>query len=226
MNTAADYRNEFSTAATAFKAEEARIKGYFDANLSAQGLATKRHEMTERNRAGLGAVVSGLRTKASNLREQLQAAADRVTPVAPSSTHDAWIRAEMLLNAGRHLSQVIQYADANMLHAITEFGPTYLEAKRPAPTFGETATGSYKPVELAGFHRSIAKRWAQLDPKTTGAFEEQLENFPDLAALDVELTNAESVALGHTRHEPFGMVDSMAADMARNAAAATLESGV
>lgn len=225
MNIAADYRTEFSAAANAFKAEASRIKGYIDPNLSTQGLHEKRREMAASNRARLGATVAGLRAKASNLRESLQSAADRVTPAPPASTHDSWIRAQMLLDAGRHLHQVIQYADANMLHAITEFGPTYLEAQQPAPTFGEAVSTSYKPVDLSGLHRSIAKRWAELDPKTTEAFTEKLENIPDLAALDVELRHAEAVALDTLRESPFDLSASIAADMAKNEAAASLEAG-
>lgn len=224
MNFAADYRNEFSTARRAYEAKRQQIRALADPTLSEVGLAAEKTRQHEQNRATLGNAVRTLRSKATSLREQLQAAADRVTPEAPASTHDAWIRAEMLLNAGRHLHQVIQVADAKMLHAITEFGPTYLEAQQPAPTFGEAVTSSFKPVDLTGFHRSIAKRWAQLDPKTTAAFEEQLENFPDLAALDFELTNAESVALG-TTHAEFGMTDAIGADMAKSAASLTLEHG-
>lgn len=91
-------------------------------------------------------------------------------PAAPAETSAQWAKVKMLLDAGKNLHQVVASADPGMLHAIKEWGPTYLQAEN---TKGKPATlaggGQDAAVDPAHLERSITQRWCKvLDDDSAG----------------------------------------------------------
>lgn len=65
----------------------------------------------------------------------------------------------MLLDAGRSLHQIVENADPAVLHAIKEWGPTYLEAESYK---GRTDGWAPVAVDPAPLLRSVSQRWSQV----------------------------------------------------------------
>lgn len=114
--------------------QTALIHAHKDANLSPEGLrAAKERGFTTARDEWRGKVTS-LR---SRIEAERQAARDRAAAARPRADDAAslirgqqkWAQAQTLLESGRQLRQIVATADVDMVTAIAEFAPTYLQAQ-------------------------------------------------------------------------------------------------
>jgi hypothetical protein len=150
--------------------QEAR--SYTDDHLTADGLHARRAELVRTAGDAFRGKLAAVRSAMQSETQSLRTGALRAIPKAEGSTRDNWERVRMLLDAGQPLSQVIAKADAGSLHAIREWGPTWIDAQ----TKGNT-------TDLAPFERSINKRWIEIAPDPD-PIKEYLESASDVATFD------------------------------------------
>lgn len=148
----ADLKKSFDIATT-------EASTYTNPDLSAEGLAKKRDELAAKvvaeHKAKLDALTSSFKRDA----DIAKAFGSKAIPAAPADTANVWARAKMLLDAGQSLQYIVAHADATMLHALTEWGPTYLEAEAYKGRKDDWADVS---VDAGPLQRSIQQRWGQV----------------------------------------------------------------
>lgn len=146
-------KNKHLEQLTKLRAEYAAEIANVDPDLSAEGEAKRVERVQARFQTALARVTSAF--EAETQYAKVTAAAKM--PKAPADTSAAWQRAQMLLDAGQPLNMVIANADAATLHAITEWGPTWVQAR-------DTKAGVFNSPtpDIASLHNSIRQRWSQV----------------------------------------------------------------
>jgi hypothetical protein len=114
----------------------------------------------DRIRAGYKADLERLSREFRAEAEQTIKTGREAVPAAPSDTRQDWEKAKMLLEAGMQLRRVVAQADPAMLHAIKEWGPTYLQAESLKGKSDPWASDT--PVDATQLERSIRNRWAEV----------------------------------------------------------------
>lgn len=137
----------------------AEANSYANPDLSAEGLAKKRADLaakvTSEHRNKLDDLMRSFKREAEAAKE----AARKEIPAPPADTANVWARAKMLLDAGQSLQYVVAHAEPTMLHALTEWGPTYLEAEAYK---GRSDDWAEVKVDAGQLQRSIQQRWGQV----------------------------------------------------------------
>lgn len=150
--------NEYLTKLHALQRRAAEISLHKDPDLSPEG----QEKAEKRARTALKSELDALTREFTTESAEAKRVAAAAIPKSDSDTRTRWERARMLLDAGLTLHQVVAQADAETLHAIQEWGPTYLQAAhlkaRPVDTTVEQA-GEVDPAPL---RNSIRNRWTQL----------------------------------------------------------------
>lgn len=154
-----DYITKMTDLKRSFNVTIAEARNYTNPDLSAEGLAKRRADLaaaaTADHKAQLEQLTRDLQREAADTKNAAQAQ----LPPAPADTSQAWGKVKMLLDAGRSLHQIVENAEPAVLHAITEWGPTYLEAESYK---GRTDGWAPVAVDPAPLHRSISQRWGQV----------------------------------------------------------------
>lgn len=130
-----------------------------DSDLTAEGLQKLRASRVDRVRAQFLPQLGMLESQINRAADALSEDAARVIPASQGSTRDAWERVQMLLEAGKGLSDIITDSDAAQLQAIQEWGPTWLSANRHKAKGVNIGAGYGR-----AFENSIRDRWAELLP--------------------------------------------------------------
>jgi hypothetical protein len=128
-----------------------------DPNLSREGEQQRQATIREQYKPRLDALTRQFNAAAADAKR----AGRSMIPDAPSDTTAAWKRVEMLLDAGGTLSGIVEGADALTLHAIEEWGDTWLQAQvlKAGPTNRASTT---RLVDPAALKNSVRQRWAQI----------------------------------------------------------------
>ncbi|MFE5837224.1 hypothetical protein [Arthrobacter sp. NPDC056493] len=168
-----DYTTKLTELQRSHQAAVAKANEYTNPDLSAEGIDKRRAELIakagEDHKAKLDHLAREFKDEATETKRVAAAA----IPTPAGDTSQAWGRAKMLLEAGQTLQQIVAKADPALLHAVTEWGPTYLEAeayKGRSDGFAPVA------VDAAPLQRSIRQRWTQvLDGFAPGRIERGAE---------------------------------------------------
>lgn len=141
-------------------AEALKQAGAFtDPDLSDEGIAKRRQELStavnKEHHAKLRALTAGVNHEVT----QAKNSAHSSIPDAPAETAAGWALAQMLLNAGQTLHQVVASAEPAVLHAVSQYGQTYLRAQALQ---GRQDPYAAVTVDTEGLQRSIRQRWAQV----------------------------------------------------------------
>ncbi|BAS10401.1 hypothetical protein AHiyo4_38230 [Arthrobacter sp. Hiyo4] len=124
-----NYNAELTDLKRSFEIATSEAKTYANPDLSPEGLAKKRDELAAKAVAEHKAKLEDLTRSFNRDAAVAKEAGLKEIPAAPADTSQAWGRAKMLLDAGQSLQHLVANADPAMLHALTEWGPTYLEAE-------------------------------------------------------------------------------------------------
>lgn len=153
------YIDELTELKRSYSIATTEANSYTNPDLSAEGLAKKRAELAEKAtneyKGKLEALTSSFKRDAAMAKE----AGLKAIPAAPGDTANVWARAKMLLDAGQSLQYIVAHADPAMLHALAEWGPTYLEAEAYKGRSDDWADVS---VDAGPLQRSIQQRWGQV----------------------------------------------------------------
>jgi hypothetical protein len=108
------------------------------------------------------AALEALRNDFAEDSRRASTAGTGAIPAPPADTSQAWAKAKMLLDAGKSLHEVVRGADPAMLHAIGEWGPTYLQAEASKTREPGLAGLRDSPVDPKQLQRSLTNRWAEV----------------------------------------------------------------
>lgn len=154
-----DYVTKLTELQRSYGIASTEAKNYSNPDLSAEGLAKRRAELEAKalneHQQKLNELTSSFKRDAAAAKE----AARKGIPAPPADTSQAWGRAKMLLDAGQSLQQIVANADTAMLHALTEWGPTYLEAEAYK---GRSDDWAEVKIDAGPLQRSIQQRWGQV----------------------------------------------------------------
>ncbi|MHA7153964.1 hypothetical protein ACX80A_02545 [Arthrobacter sp. TMN-50] len=166
-------RNEYLTKLTQLQQNHQsalrEAQAFTDDSLSAKGLQDRRTELSDRANQQYKAHLDTLRGDFETDARRAQESGSEAIPAPPADTSTAWAKVKMLLDAGKSLQEIVRSADTPQLHAIAEWGPTYLQAQ--AATTRETGLAGLRdtPVDPKHLQRSITKRWTEvLDSDAAG----------------------------------------------------------
>lgn len=134
-------------------------QSFTDPLLSPEGIAKRRQELAANATADHKSKLESLSNKFGAEVAEAKRRAESEIPAPQADTSVAWSMAQMLLNAGQTLHQIIATADPALLHAVTQWGPTYLKAQALE---GRNDPWSSAEVEPAPLQNSIRQRWAQI----------------------------------------------------------------
>lgn len=132
---------------------------YTNPDLSAEGLTKQRADLAAKAAAQHTAKLEDLVSDFNRHAGDAKAAAQGQIPKPPADTSKEWARAKMLLDAGRPLHSLVANADPTLLHALTEWGPTYLEAEAYK---GRADGWAEVNVDAGPLLRAIQDRWGQV----------------------------------------------------------------
>lgn len=136
-----------------------RAQSFVDPGLSSEGLAKRRQELTSKAAAEHKAHLEKLAQDFDLDASEAKRLADKEIPPAPGDVAPAWAMAQMLLDTGQTIHQVVRGADQAMLHAISQWGPTYLQAQALKGRNDSSVPATIDPATL---QRSIRQRWAEV----------------------------------------------------------------
>ncbi|WP_400158530.1 hypothetical protein [Arthrobacter sp. BPSS-3] len=172
MSTTSEYLQELNHLSRDYRISVEEASAHTSEFLTAEGLRDRREKMIAQANFTHAAKLRQLQARMDTAAYRIQSRAQEALPKAPASTRDSWERVKMLLDAGQSLAQVIGKADAQSLHAIREWAPTWLDA-----------TSKGNTTDLAPFERSIAERWAELVPNAE-PIREYIDSAPDVATFN------------------------------------------
>ena len=150
--------NEYLTKLTELQREAAEITRHKDPDLSPEGQA----KAEKRARAALKEKLEALTREFNKEAEETKRVAAAAIPGGNGDTRQHWERAKMLLEAGATLHDIVSKADAPMLHAVQEWGPTYLEADHIKTRPEGLAGLATEPLNLASLNNSLRNRWVEI----------------------------------------------------------------
>lgn len=203
---------DFTTATSA-------AANYVDPALSGTGLMAKRERLVHAARTTGQNRLDTVKSRFDSEVSRLAGGAQRALPAGPASTADAWGKVKMLLDAKQPLQYVVEKATPEQLHALTEWGPVYLDATTPVVV--GIGAGQTRLVPIEALERSIWERWAEVLPETgAAAVTEFLGAAPEIGGFQSYVTFAENRIAGLSTVSD--MEASIAAQMARQAAAQNL----
>jgi hypothetical protein len=163
-----DFKARLSTIHRGLNDALGKAAAYQDADLSPEGLQAKRAELTKAARAiavpKLAAVRAEVKAAAVLSAGRASAALPKIGTNADATARMAakWSQVKVKLDAGEPLRDIIKNADADTIHAIAEYGPSYAEAKAyKAPGIGE-ALNPGPAVDHSALVRAFTDRMAGL----------------------------------------------------------------
>lgn len=188
-----------------------------DPDLSPAGQQKATDRIRARYKEELGQLSNEFRREAE---ETIRTGREAV-PAAPADTRPDWEKVKMLLDAGMQLRQIVAQADPRMLHAIKEWGPTYLQAESIKSK--NDSWDSSAPVDVAPLERSIDNRWAEvLDGFAPGRIARAGEAAAVAAQFEISAKHFEQKLDGVSGQDDLSM--AITAQLAGQAARAELPS--
>lgn len=165
--------NEHVTALTELKRQhqaelaELRSARNSDPYLTAEGKANQERQDQQRLAAKYSAQLESLTARMRSDTGLAMTTAAKVVSAATAPSTDAlraeWERVTMLLDAGAGINTIVRGADQARLHAIQQYGPTWLEAQ--ALKTRPSGLSDYdKPADLMAFNTQMRDRWAEVLP--------------------------------------------------------------
>lgn len=209
--------NEYLNKLTALHRRAAEVGLHKDPDLSPEG----QEKADARARAALKAEFDALVREFEKEAAETKRVAEDAIPKGSADTQQHWQRARMLLDAGATLSEVVATADAPMLHAIQEWGPTYMQAAHiKARPEGMQALAAEQP-DPQPLRNSIRNRWAQiLDGFAPGRITRGVEAEVAEAQFQIRAKYLGQILQGQdtgTTHLEVAMAAQIAGQQARNA---------
>ncbi|MHA7284832.1 hypothetical protein ACX80I_00990 [Arthrobacter sp. MDT3-44] len=128
-----------------------------DPNLTREGEERRQATIRDQYKRRLDTLTEQFRAAVADAKR----AGTSVIPKAPADTSAAWKRVEMLLDAGGSLAGIVAEADATTLHAIEEWGDTYLQAQVLRAKFTDRDAIT-RVVDPAALKNGVRQRWAQI----------------------------------------------------------------
>ena len=197
-----------------------RAAAFTDPDLSDEGIAKRRQELTAAVQGEHADKLRSLEAEMAAEVERAKQAAAREIPEAPAETSAGWALAQMLLNSGQTLNQVIASADPAVLHAVSQYGPTYLRAQAL-----QGRQDPYAPIKVdtAGLQRSIRQRWGQV---LGNAAQERIQQGQEAESVEAEFRVAAEHFAGKLNGVRTGLSDldaAVEASMAGKAASSSLQ---
>lgn len=137
-------------------------KQHADPNLSAQGLSIKRQELADAARAAGAAELARIKDAAERAAESAKTRADKVRPTIDdyAKASAKWAQAEMLLQKGRPVYEIVKVADLDMTLAVADYWPAFAASR--------AAQGQPLDLGLGGLQRAVDDRIAALAGKEVG----------------------------------------------------------
>lgn len=154
-----DYITKLTELQRSYRAAVENAQAFTSPDLSIEGIGKRRADLIAKAGTDHKAKLDQLTREFKREAAETKRVADGEIPKPAGDTAQAWGRAKMLLDAGQSLQQIVAKADPALLHAVTEWGPTYLEAeayKGRADGFAPVA------VDAAPLQRSIRQRWTEV----------------------------------------------------------------
>jgi hypothetical protein len=168
-----DYITKLTELQRSYDAAIAQANAFTDPELSAEGSAKRRADLAAAARTSYKGKLDQLAREFKAEAADAKRVGQEAIPAAPTDTAQAWGRAKMLLDAGQSLQQIVAKADPALLHAVTEWGPTYLEAEAYK---GRSDGFAAVAVDAGPLQRSIRQRWVEvLDGFAPGRIERGTE---------------------------------------------------
>lgn len=140
----------------------AAAQSHNDPHLTPDGLTAKRATLAKNARDAAGAKLANLKTSFDAAVDGAKSAAARAIPKAEGSTRDGWERVKMILDAGISLPQVVAKATPEQLHALAEWGPSWIAAQSAAARSTGLGAREWQAPDASLLHRSIQGRWAEV----------------------------------------------------------------
>lgn len=167
-----DFKARLSTVQRGLDEALGKANAFQDPSLSPEGLQAKRTELAKAARGAAGPQLAALRAEVA---ATAQTSADKASAALPKAGTNAdatarisvkWAQVALRLDAGMPMHAIIAGADVDTLHAVAEFGPSYLEAKAyRAPTVGEALHPGPAVDHSSALRRSVDERLAGLSGK-------------------------------------------------------------
>ncbi|WP_022891237.1 hypothetical protein [Agromyces subbeticus] len=201
----------------------ARARTYTDADLSPQGLASKRAEFESQFRAAASTDLAAIQAEMTQARQYLADATREHTQIPNDAAaliraEQKWRQIERILDAGGDLRKQIRTADADTALAIAEHAPSWLEAASTTRGTGlydavANAFGATDETPVNGVRRAAYARLA--DVSSDPALSELLR--AEIAADSLQAT-AEPWLYAAGRLVEEGAADMLGAAVASEAA--------
>jgi hypothetical protein len=155
-----EYITKLTELQRSYRAAVETAQAFTSPDLSNEGIGKRRAELTAKAGTDHRVKLDQLTREFKQEAAETKRAAEGEIPKPAGDTSQAWGRAKMLLDAGQSLQQIVAKADPALLHAVTEWGPTYLEAE----AYKARADGGFAPVAVdsAPLLRSVRQRWSQV----------------------------------------------------------------
>jgi hypothetical protein len=140
----------------------AAAQSHNDPHLTSDGLTAKRATLAKTARDAAGKKLQELKAAFDVYVNSAKNDAARVIPKAEGSTRDGWERVKMILDAGASLPQVVGQATPEQLHALAEWGPSWIAAQSAAARSTGLGAGEWQAPDASLLQRSIQGRWAEV----------------------------------------------------------------
>lgn len=214
--TIKDINTELRQSVRDFGSAMSAAASHADPHLSEAGVIAKRQSLAQTAREAGAGKLATLRGRYDAAALSLRGSLERALPTNPQSTADAWSKVKMLIDAGQPLSHIVGKASPEQLHALTEWGPVYLDSITPVHLGLDAGEPRVVPVET--LQRSIWERWAQILPaQPAAAVRGFLEAAPEIASFESYASFAEGHIGGVSSMSP--MEAAITAKMAHQSAA-------